>query len=99
MRPPSIRYAESIAFDRIKNLVADVLKTAREVTTWRNDYDPGTQEWYMLCNLAQTAESLALSLPVEMLPDEEWRHVSPAEYAACDELLAILAEVEAERQA
>ncbi len=87
---PTIRNAESIALDRIKNLVADVLKTAREVTAWRNDYDPGTQEWYTLCNLAQTAESLALSLPVEMLPDEEWRYVSPAEYAAVDEILALL---------
>ncbi|RPF45726.1 hypothetical protein EDD96_2288 [Streptomyces sp. Ag109_G2-6] len=87
---PSIRNAESIAFDRIKNLVADVLRTTREVTAWRNDYDPGTQEWYTLCNLAETAESLALSLPVEMLPDEEWRWVSPAEYAAVDELLTLL---------
>lgn len=87
---PTIRNAESIALDRIKNLVADVLKIAREVTAWRNDYDPGTQEWYTLCNLAQTSEGLALSLPVEMLPDEEWRWVSPAEYAACDEILALL---------
>jgi len=87
---PSVRNAESIAFDRIKNLVADVLKTAREVTAWRNDYDPSTQEWYTLCNLAETAESLALSLPVEMLPDKEWRYVSPAEYAAVDELRALL---------
>ncbi|NUK41826.1 hypothetical protein HRW13_13225 [Streptomyces lunaelactis] len=90
---PSIKNAESIAFDRIKNLVADVLKAAREVTTWRNDYDPGTQEWYTLCNLAETAESLALSLPVEMLPDKEWRYVSPGEYAACDELLGVLADL------
>jgi hypothetical protein len=96
---PTIRNAESIAFSKIKLLVAEVLKTAREVTAWRNDYDPGTQEWYTLCNLAQTAESLALTLPVEMLPDAEWRYVSPAEYAACDELLAILADTEAERQA
>ncbi|KOG26799.1 hypothetical protein [Streptomyces viridochromogenes] len=96
---PSVENAESIPFERIKKLVADVLKTTREVDAWRNDYDPGTQEWYTLCNLAETAESLALALPVEMLPDEEWRHVSPAEYAACDELLAILADTEAERQA
>jgi hypothetical protein len=87
---PSIKNAESIAFDRIKNLVADVLKATREITEWRNDYDPGTQEWYTLINLAETAESLALSLPVEMLPDEEWRHVSPAEYAAVDTILAQL---------
>ncbi|WP_282703727.1 hypothetical protein [Streptomyces sp. CC219B] len=87
---PSIKDAESIAFDRIKNLVADVLKTTREITEWRNEYDPGTQEWYTLINLAETAESLALSLPVEMLPDEEWRHVSPAEYAAVDTILAQL---------
>ncbi|MFI5861831.1 hypothetical protein [Streptomyces sp. NPDC051546] len=89
---PSIQNAESVAFDRIKNLVAEVLKTVREVEEWRNDYDPATQEWYTLCNLADTAGSLALSLPVEMLPDAEWRHVSDAEYAACDELLEILAE-------
>ncbi|MFE5971414.1 hypothetical protein ACFQ64_04545 [Streptomyces sp. NPDC056460] len=92
---PSIQNAESIGFDRIKNLVADVLKTVREVEEWRNDYDPMTQEWYTLCNLADTAGSLALSLPVEMLPDKEWRHVSDAEYAACDDLLEILAEDEA----
>jgi hypothetical protein len=88
---PSIRNAESIAFSRIKLLVADVLKAAREVT--RRGDAPDTQEAYALLNLAQTAESLALSLPVEMLPDEEWRYVSDAEYAACDELLAILADL------
>ncbi|WP_405978843.1 hypothetical protein [Streptomyces sp. NBC_00158] len=92
---PSIRNAESMGLDRIKMLVAEVLKTVREVNEWRNDYDPGSQEWYTLCNLAETAESLALSLPVEMLPDSEWRHVSPSEYAACDEILAILDEVSA----
>ncbi|MFJ2814380.1 hypothetical protein [Streptomyces sp. NPDC087294] len=89
---PSIRNAESIAFDRIKNLVADVLRTTREVTAWRNDYDPGSQEWYTLINLAETAESLALSLPVEMLPDTEWRWVNPSEYAAVDEILDALKE-------
>jgi hypothetical protein len=87
---PTIQNAATIAFDRIKNLVADVLRTTREVTEWRNDYDPGTQEWYTLLNLAETAESLALALPVEMLPDEEWRHVSPAEYAAVDTILGQL---------
>ncbi|MFJ9827725.1 hypothetical protein ACIRSU_25680 [Streptomyces sp. NPDC101160] len=92
---PSIQNAQSIGFDRIKNLVAEVLKTAREVEEWRNDYDPMTQEWYTLINLAETASSLALSLPVEMLPDSEWRHVSDAEYGACDDLLEILAEDEA----
>ncbi|MCX5237244.1 hypothetical protein OG824_18760 [Streptomyces prunicolor] len=91
---PTIQNADTIAFDRVKKLVAEVLKTTREVDAWRNDYDPGTQEWYTLCNLAETAESLALSLPVEMLPDEEWRHVSPAEYAACDDILAALKEAE-----
>lgn len=92
---PSIRNAESLGLDRIKTLVADVLKIAREVNEWRNDYDPASQEWYTLCNLAETAESLAMSLPVEMLPDSEWRWVSPSEYAACDEILAVLAEAEA----
>lgn len=92
---PSIKNAESLAFDRIKTIVADVLKTVREVEEWRNDYDPGSQEWYTLCNLADNAGSLVMSLPVEMLPDEEWRHVSEAEYAACDDLLEILAEGEA----
>ncbi|MGW0899261.1 hypothetical protein ACWD0G_20135 [Streptomyces goshikiensis] len=92
---PSIQNAESLGLDRIKTLVAAVLKTAREVNEWRNDYDPGSQEWYTLLNLAETAESLALSLPVEMLPDSEWRHVSPSEYAAVDEILAILDEVSA----
>ncbi|MEV3858454.1 hypothetical protein AB0J38_29585 [Streptomyces sp. NPDC050095] len=89
---PSITNAESIQFDRIKKLVAEVLKITREVDEWRTDYDPATQEWYTLLNLAQTADSLILSLPVEMLPDEEWRHVSPAEYAACDEILDALKE-------
>jgi hypothetical protein len=91
---PSITNAESIGFERIKQLVAAVLKTTREVDAWRNDYDPGTQEWYTLCNLAETAESLAIALPVEMLPDEEWRYVSPGEYAACDDILATLKEAE-----
>ncbi|MGA5019269.1 hypothetical protein ACPCAA_17855 [Streptomyces griseoincarnatus] len=90
---PTIKHAESVAFSRIKLLVADVLKTAREVREWREDYAPNTQEWFTLCNLAETAESLALSLPVEMLPDSEWRYVSPSEYAAVDELLAILDDV------
>ncbi|MFJ3974866.1 hypothetical protein [Streptomyces sp. NPDC090021] len=85
---PSIKNAESIAFNRIKLLVADVLKAAREVT--RRDEPLDTQEAYALLNLAQTAESLALSLPVEMLPEEEWRWVSPAEYAAVDEILALI---------
>ncbi|MEW1694504.1 hypothetical protein [Streptomyces sp. NPDC091278] len=92
---PSIENAESIALDVIKTLVAEVLKTAREIEEWRNDYDPKTQEWYTLINFSQTASSLAFALPVEMLPDSEWRYVSEAEYAACDDLLEILAEDEA----
>ncbi|MFI1655641.1 hypothetical protein ACH4ZU_12140 [Streptomyces sp. NPDC020472] len=87
---PSVQNPQSIAFDRIKTLVADVLKITREIDEWRNDYDPASQEWYTLLNLSDTASSLALSLPVEMLPDREWRHVSPAEYAAVDEILALL---------
>ncbi|MFE0104159.1 hypothetical protein [Streptomyces sp. NPDC059009] len=87
---PSITNAESIHFDRIKELVAEVLTITRDVDEWRNDYDPASQEWYTLCNLSDTASSLALSLPVEMLPDEEWRYVSDAEYAATDEILDAL---------
>ncbi|MER8116297.1 hypothetical protein [Streptomyces sp. NPDC094031] len=78
--------------DRIKNLVAEVLKTTREVEEWRSDYDPGSQEWYTLCNLADTAETLVFSLPAEMLPDAERRYVSPGEYSACDEILDALKE-------
>ncbi|WP_328742146.1 hypothetical protein OG436_14040 [Streptomyces caniferus] len=78
--------------DRIKTMVAEILQTTREVEEWRNDYDPGSQEWYTLVNLAQTAESLALSLPVEMLPDAEWRWVSSSEYAVVDEILDALKE-------
>ncbi|WP_369186503.1 hypothetical protein [Streptomyces sp. R08] len=89
---PSITNSDSMQLERIKTLVAEVLKTTREVEAWRNDYDPGSQEWYTLVNLAQTAESLALSLPVEMLPDAEWRWVSSSEYAAVDEILDALKE-------
>ncbi|MCD7439009.1 hypothetical protein K4B79_12315 [Streptomyces lincolnensis] len=96
---PSVENAESIPFEKIKELVAKVLTTTREVEAWRQDYDPKSDEWYTLCDLAETTESLVFALPVEMLPEKEWRYVSPAEYAACDELLTILADTEAERQA
>ncbi|MFD4542442.1 hypothetical protein [Streptomyces bauhiniae] len=89
---PSITHPDSMQLDRIKNLVAEVLKTCREVEEWRNDYDPASQEWYTLINLARTAESLVLSLPVEMLPEAEWRWVSTSEYAAVDEILDALKE-------
>lgn len=89
---PSITNPDSMQLDRIKTMVAEILQTTREVEEWRNDYDPGSQEWYTLVNLAQTAESLALSLPVEMLPDAEWRWVSSSEYAVVDEILDALKE-------
>ncbi|MGW8743529.1 hypothetical protein [Streptomyces sp. NPDC055794] len=89
---PSITNPDSMQLVRIKELVAEILKTTREVEEWRNEYDPGSQEWYTLCNLAQNAESLAFSLPVEMLPEAEWRYVSPGEYAAVEEILDTLKE-------
>ncbi|MGP3686223.1 hypothetical protein ACTVZO_16205 [Streptomyces sp. IBSNAI002] len=89
---PSIKNAESIAFSKIKEFVAEVLAITRFVSQLREDYNPGTDDWENLCDLSTAADRLVLALPVEMLPDKEWRHVSPAEYAACDDILAILAE-------
>jgi hypothetical protein len=90
---PTIEQPESIGLDRIKESAREVLAIAREVEKGREGHDPGTQESYTLLNLAQTAARLVYALPVEMLPEEEWRYVSPSEYAAVGELLEILASV------
>ncbi|QXE37140.1 hypothetical protein KQY30_25905 [Streptomyces sp. GMY02] len=81
--------------DRIKEKVREVLVVIREVEKWREDHDPGTDEWYTLCNLADLAEQLVFALPVEMLPDEEVRTPDPREYGVIDEILAALGEAEA----
>lgn len=80
--------------DHIKAKVREVLTVTREVEKWREDYDPATDEWYTLCNLAETAERLVFALPVEMLPDEEVRTPHPREYEVIDEILAALREVD-----
>ncbi|MGW2539660.1 hypothetical protein ACWC5I_01980 [Kitasatospora sp. NPDC001574] len=80
--------------EEVKNLVREVLKIHREVEEWRDDFDPGSQEWYTLVNLSQVAARLAFALPVEMLPEEEVRTPSPQEYALLDELIALASEGE-----
>ncbi|MFE2104331.1 hypothetical protein ACFXAF_00415 [Kitasatospora sp. NPDC059463] len=81
--------------DNIKTDAREILAIHREVDEWRNDYDPGSQEWCTLVNLAQLSARLVFSLPVDMLPEEELRIPSPFEYQAADELLAELAALEA----
>ncbi|MFJ9158707.1 hypothetical protein ACIRPS_18120 [Streptomyces griseoviridis] len=76
--------------DHIKEKVREVLAVTREVEKWREDYDPGTDEWYTLCNLADLAEQLVFALPNELLPEEELRHPSAQEYASVDELVKAL---------
>ncbi|MFE3578153.1 hypothetical protein [Streptomyces vinaceus] len=78
--------------DQIKSLAREVLAIHREVDEWRNDYDPGSQEWYTLVNLGEVAARLVFALPVEMLPEEELRTPNPREYEALDELMAALDE-------
>jgi len=82
--------------NQIKSYVREVLAIHREVEEWRNDYDPGSQEWYTLINLSQVAARLAFALPVEMLPEEEVRTPSPREYDLLDELMAALDEAGAQ---
>ncbi|MFC9736694.1 hypothetical protein ACFVKC_02110 [Streptomyces noursei] len=76
--------------DNIKKTVRGILQVTREVSEWREDYDPGTDEWHTLCNLADLAEQLVFSLPNELLPVEELRHTSGHEHATVDELLKVL---------
>ncbi|WP_411120585.1 hypothetical protein [Streptomyces sp. x-19] len=76
--------------DHIKAKVREVLAVTREVEKWREDYDPATDEWYTLCNLADLAEQLVFLLPGELLPEEELRHPSGDEHATVDELLKVL---------
>ncbi|MCZ4085464.1 MULTISPECIES: hypothetical protein [Streptomyces] len=78
--------------EQIQDFARKVLAITREVE--REDYDPGTQEWYTLLNLSQTAARLVYALPVEMLPPEEVRPVSVYEERLLDELLGILADLE-----
>ncbi|MFJ1932643.1 hypothetical protein ACIOGZ_08200 [Kitasatospora sp. NPDC088160] len=81
--------------EAIKNKVREVLAIHREVEDWRIDYDPGTPEWFTLVNLSEVAAGLALSLPPEMLPEEELRTPNPREYEVLDELIALCSEEEA----
>ncbi|MEY9937622.1 hypothetical protein [Streptacidiphilus sp. MAP5-3] len=39
-----------------------VLTFVREINDWRDEYDPGTNEWLTLCALSEAAEQLALSV-------------------------------------
>jgi hypothetical protein len=74
----------------IQEKVRAVLVLTREIEEWRQEYDPGTDEWLTLCNLADVAESLVLALPAEMLPEEEIRTPGDHEYEVIDELRAQL---------
>ncbi|PPT14826.1 hypothetical protein [Streptomyces cinnamoneus] len=78
--------------DQIKTLAREVLAIHREVEEWREDHDPGSQEWYTLVNLADVAARLIFALPVEMLPEEEVRTPNPREYQVLDELMTALNE-------
>ncbi|NEA50436.1 hypothetical protein [Streptomyces sp. SID10815] len=75
---------------RIQQKVREVLAVTREVEKWRTDYDPGTDEWFTLCNLADLAEQLVFSLPNEMLPEEESHDPSGQEHASVDDLVKAL---------
>ncbi|MFD7738033.1 hypothetical protein [Kitasatospora sp. NPDC059800] len=77
-----------------KSLAREILATHREVEEWRNSYDPGSQEWHTLINLAETAARLVYSLPADMLPEEEVRTPEPREYRAIDEILDTLRDLE-----
>ncbi|WKU46768.1 hypothetical protein Q3V23_23400 [Streptomyces sp. VNUA116] len=57
--------------NNIKDHIRTVLKTCREVTAAREDFEPGTAEWYTLLALAQETHRLIISLPAELLPEEE----------------------------
>ncbi len=57
--------------DSTKDSIRTVLKMCREVAVWREDFDPGTAEWYTLVALAQETHRLLISLPAELLPEEE----------------------------
>ncbi|MGW1259694.1 hypothetical protein ACWD5Q_32085 [Streptomyces sp. NPDC002513] len=74
----------------IKKKARAVLEITRQVEAWREDYDPGTDEWHTLCTLADAAETLVFALPIEMLPDEEVRTVTPYETQLVKELLELL---------
>ncbi|MEU2854164.1 hypothetical protein [Streptomyces syringium] len=54
-----------------KDHIRTVLKTCREVTAWRDGFDPGTAAWFTLVALAQETHRLLISLPAELLPEEE----------------------------
>ncbi|MEU1309187.1 hypothetical protein ABZ419_09875 [Streptomyces cinnamoneus] len=68
----------------IKDHIRTVLNMCREVTAWRADFVPGTAEWYTLLALAQETHRLLISLPAELLPEEE--QPSPAMVEILDAL-------------
>ncbi|MFI9229003.1 hypothetical protein [Streptomyces rimosus] len=57
--------------DSITDSIRKVLSMCREVTAWRESFDSGTSEWYTLLALAQETHRLLISLPAELLPEEE----------------------------
>ncbi|GAB2329251.1 hypothetical protein [Streptomyces variabilis] len=76
--------------DSIKDSIRTVLKMCREVTVWREDFDPGTAEWYTLVALSQETHRLLISLPAELLPEEE--RPSPAMAEILDALQGLAEE-------
>ncbi|WP_371671245.1 hypothetical protein OG985_28665 [Streptomyces sp. NBC_00289] len=95
---PSVNTPGSIAFEQIQTAAREVLAITRQVDEWREDYDPGTDEWHTLLLLSEAAAKLAFALPVEMLPPEEVRPVSEYELRLSDELLDLLTSIERESQ-
>ncbi|QES29206.1 hypothetical protein DEJ47_24720 [Streptomyces venezuelae] len=57
--------------ENLQDSIRRVLSMCREVTVWREDFDPGTAEWYTLLALSQETHRLLISLPAELLPEEE----------------------------
>ncbi|MFF4244324.1 hypothetical protein ACFYY2_07590 [Streptomyces sp. NPDC001822] len=94
---PSIQTPESIRFEEIQEAARVVLSITRIVEEWSEQCElctPRTDEWNVLRHLANAAERLALSLPVELLPPEEVRPVGDYELSLAAELLDILAAIE-----
>ncbi|MGI5530176.1 hypothetical protein ACQEVX_23155 [Streptomyces syringium] len=57
--------------DNLQDSIRNVLNMCREVTASRRDFEPGTAEWFTLLTLAQETHRLLISLPAELLPEEE----------------------------
>jgi hypothetical protein len=75
----------------VQRAIREVLKITREVEAWRAQHNPATEEWHILCGLADAAQSLIFALPADMLPDDERRTPNHREYELVDALLSALA--------